>query len=87
MFYPQRFQILPTGNEYVELISNSTTTNPNYRIAPDLEVVLSRLLQTFIFEPSKEEVYWNMTGIATPTVGSGADRKLKMPLKVSLVPA
>lgn len=35
------------------------------------EVVLALLVGSFRFQPSKKEIFWQMTGIATPTVKGG----------------
>ena len=36
------------------------------------EVVLSLLIESFEFTPSKKEIYWEMTGIVSPiVVGEG----------------
>ena len=48
------------------------------------EVVLSLLIESFRFAPSKKEIYWQMTTIATPTV-VGEDGEVQLPLLVSKV--
>lgn len=49
------------------------------------ELVLSILLESFIFSPSSKEIVWNMRGLASPTIkGSKQDRPV-MPMKLTLV--
>jgi len=49
----------------------------------EMKVVLCTLLDTFKFYPPKDkEIYWNMTGIVTPSVNG--ESKTEMPLVVAL---
>ncbi|KAF6751307.1 cytochrome P450 [Ephemerocybe angulata] len=56
----------------------------------EMKVVLSLLLQKFKFSPTGQKVVWEMNAIVQPTtedaeVLSTGERKLQLPLKVSLV--
>ena len=49
-----------------------------------IELVLSVLLERFIFSLGTKEIYWKMSGLATPSVkGTMQDRPV-MPLKLTL---
>lgn len=50
-----------------------------------IELVLSVLLESFIFSPGTQEIEWVMRGIAAPTTKNSLDAKRTMPLKVALV--
>lgn len=49
------------------------------------EVVLSILLETFRFSPSKREIDWLMNGIVTPTLKGDVTESPYLPIKVALV--
>lgn len=50
----------------------------------EIKVVLSLLIESFRFAPSKKEIFWQMTTVATPTV-VGEGTKIQLPLHVSRV--
>ncbi|KIK05286.1 hypothetical protein K443DRAFT_641813 [Laccaria amethystina LaAM-08-1] len=50
----------------------------------EIKVVLSLLIEAFRFAPSKKEIFWQMTTVATPTV-VGEGTKIQLPLHVSRV--
>lgn len=50
----------------------------------EIKVVLSLLIESFRFAPSKKEIFWQMTTVATPTV-VGEGIKIQLPLHVSRV--
>ncbi len=49
-----------------------------------IELVLSVLLETFVFEAEKE-FFWPMAGLRKPTLKGSDDLRPQLPLKVSLV--
>ncbi|KAL0954834.1 hypothetical protein HGRIS_003778 [Hohenbuehelia grisea] len=49
------------------------------------EAVLSVMVESFVFSLPKEEIVWNMTAIATPTVKGAKGVMAQMPLKMELV--
>ena len=49
---------------------------------PAAEVVLCLLLSKFTFAPSDKPVFWNMSAVRFPTVGT--DPKPSLPLRVGL---
>ncbi|THH21369.1 hypothetical protein EUX98_g8403 [Antrodiella citrinella] len=49
----------------------------------EMKVILAMLVETFTFDFSEKEIYWNWAGIIYPTVGS-VDTKTQMPLRVGL---
>ncbi|KAJ3517338.1 hypothetical protein NLJ89_g559 [Agrocybe chaxingu] len=52
----------------------------------EMKVVLSVLLESFKFSPSKNaEIYWQMNNIATPTVANSGTNKPQLPLIVERV--
>jgi hypothetical protein len=51
------------------------------------ELVLSVLLEKFVFSPGSKEIYWNMTGINTPVVKGVDDLSPQLPLNVAFVKA
>lgn len=50
-----------------------------------IELVLSVLLESFIFSPGTQEIEWVMRGIAAPTTKNSLDDRRTMPLKLALV--
>ncbi|KAJ3515941.1 hypothetical protein NLJ89_g1438 [Agrocybe chaxingu] len=51
----------------------------------EMKVVLSVLLESFKFSPSKDaEIYWQMNNIATPTVANSGTNKPQLPLIVEM---
>ncbi len=50
-----------------------------------LELVLSVLLEKFIFHPGEKEIYWNMGGVANPIVKDSGTNYPQMPLKMTFV--
>jgi len=50
----------------------------------EMKVVLAMLIETFTFEPSQKEIYWNFAVIVYPTVGP-ENPKMQLPLRVGLV--
>ncbi|KAL0945522.1 hypothetical protein HGRIS_001004 [Hohenbuehelia grisea] len=53
----------------------------------EMKVVLSELISTFEFLPSKEKICWNMNGITTPAVEESSMNGPQMPIMISLVNA
>ncbi|KAJ3515936.1 hypothetical protein NLJ89_g1434 [Agrocybe chaxingu] len=52
----------------------------------EMKVVLSVLLESFKFSPSKDaDIYWQMNNIATPTVANSGTNKPQLPLIVEMV--
>lgn len=49
------------------------------------EVVLSILIANFRFSPSAKEVAWKMNGITAPALKDSSDKRVQMPMVVSLV--
>ena len=49
------------------------------------EVVLSLLIESFEFLPSKKEIFWNMTGLVIPTVVGDDSGRPKLPMVVKLI--
>lgn len=49
------------------------------------ELVLSILLETFVFAPGSQEVYWAMGGLQSPVIKGSSDITPRLPLKVSFV--
>jgi hypothetical protein len=49
-----------------------------------LEIVLSLLIESFRFAPSKKEIFWQTTTVVTPTV-LGEGGKIQLPLQVTRV--
>ncbi|KAJ3515938.1 hypothetical protein NLJ89_g1436 [Agrocybe chaxingu] len=51
----------------------------------EMKVVLSVLLESFKFSPSKgAEIYWHMNNVATPTVTNSSANKPQLPLIVEM---
>ncbi|KIJ98230.1 hypothetical protein K443DRAFT_104277 [Laccaria amethystina LaAM-08-1] len=48
------------------------------------EIVISLLIRSFRFAPTKKEIFWRMSSISTPSVLGGGD-KSQLPLQVSRV--
>lgn len=51
----------------------------------DLELVLSVLLESYTFEPSGKEIYWNMTPVQTPVVPESDELTPSLPIKMGIV--
>jgi len=49
------------------------------------ELVLSMLLETFVFSPGSKEIYWNMGGLQSPVTKDSQDNAPQLPLKVTFV--
>lgn len=49
------------------------------------ELVLSVLLETFIFSPGNKEIEWVMRGLAIPIIKDSGDARRTMPMKLALV--
>jgi len=51
----------------------------------EMKLVLSILLEKFVFHPGQKEIYWNMGGVANPIVKDSGTNYPQMPLKVTFV--
>ncbi|KAL0958366.1 hypothetical protein HGRIS_000507 [Hohenbuehelia grisea] len=51
----------------------------------EMKVVLAVLVETFRLSPTKDELFWNMTTISTPTVKGDPSGQPCMPLRLDLV--
>jgi len=51
----------------------------------EMKVVLTMLLEYYVFEPAESEIVWMSTGIAVPRVKGKENGPASLPLKVSLV--
>lgn len=51
------------------------------------ELVLSILLESFVFSPGTKDIYWNMSGLAAPSIKGTKLGRPVMPLKLTLVEA
>lgn len=49
------------------------------------ELVLSVLLEMFIFSPGTKDIEWIMSGLATPIIKDSGDARRTMPMKLALV--
>ena len=49
------------------------------------ELVLSVLLETFVFSPGSQEIYWNMGGLQSPVVKGSTDITPRLPMNVAFV--
>ena len=49
--------------------------------------MLTVLLETFRFEAGSNEIQWNMTSLATPTVKGSTDITPQLPLKLTFLKA
>jgi len=57
-----------------------------YRFAEtEIKLVLSVLLEAFIFFPGSKEICWNMSTFQTPTIKDSDDTTPQLPLRVSLI--
>ena len=54
-------------------------------IIPPKELVLSVLLEKFVFSPGSREIQWYTTTITTPGVKGSKDTSPQLPLNVSFV--
>lgn len=76
-------QVFRARDEYV--ISDISRVHHLFTILYLIELVLSVLLESFIFSPGTQEIEWVMRGIAAPITKNSLDAKRTMPLKVALV--
>ncbi|KAF9474249.1 cytochrome P450 [Pholiota conissans] len=50
----------------------------------EMKVVLLLLIDAFRFSLSKKEIYWQMNGIATPTLANSDDKRPQLPMVIEL---
>lgn len=67
----------------------SVVVNEKYFVVTPLtsltELVLSILLETFVFSPGNQEVHWILQGLQTPVAKDSPDNTPSLPLKVTFV--
>lgn len=49
-----------------------------------VELVISILLEAFVFEPGSKEIYWNMGILQSPVLKGSSDERPQLPLRISL---
>ena len=49
------------------------------------ELVLSILLESFVFAPGSKEIYWAMSTLSQPGIAGSTSTYPELPLKISLV--
>ncbi len=52
---------------------------------PLIEAVLLMLIESFRFHPTKDEIFWQMTGVTTPVVVGSSNKAPQLPLLVEKV--
>lgn len=82
----QRTQVLPAGDEYVPAFYvsfSSSFASLNSLPCAQSEVVLSLLIEAFVFAPGDQEIEWLKSGIQVPIVKGQKDLMPRMPMKVT----
>lgn len=78
----QRVKVCGDGAEYVDSYIYRWLVND---VDPLLELVLSILVEKFVFHPGDKEIYWNMGGVANPVIKDSATNYPELPLKMIFV--
>lgn len=80
-------QVLGARNEYVIHwhLGNASDLFSHSSQMSFTELVLSVLLESFIFSPGTKEIEWVMRGLATPIIKDSGDARRTMPMKLALV--
>lgn len=78
--------LLDSGFKFSELEICELICSGGYFILTHCtETVLSVLLEIFVFSLSSKEIYWNLAGLASPTIKGSSQDRPTMPMKLSVV--
>lgn len=80
-------EIYFSGFKFAELEMSASCMRfyPYFPLILFTELVLSVLLETFIFSPGSKEIEWVMRGLAAPKTKDSEGAKRAMPLKLTIV--